>query len=192
VLSLSRAPLSWPVFFDCLRDWRKLDINIEVIRFAAPNVVYVHLYWSGNWSVLTGWASSDGIPGLYESRKKLKTVTINSYQASWQFKTLVKRTLTEYYQGLESSERVTRMIDRFKAQINRQTKDGVKIDLKRRTSPRPGGTRSDDDLENLAGGRNEPPQHAWVERMEEFRRALVKLHSTVLTVKSLIPQRIKV
>jgi hypothetical protein len=66
-----------------LRDWRKLDMSIDVILFAAPNVVHVNLYWSGNWAVLSGWACPNGVPRLYrESGNKLKTVTLNAFPVS--------------------------------------------------------------------------------------------------------------
>ncbi|KAJ8119714.1 hypothetical protein ONZ43_g3397 [Nemania bipapillata] len=127
-------------------DWRKLDISIDVISNAAPNVVNVHLYWSGSWSVLSGWSSSNGIPLLY----------------------------------------------RFKQEIKKQTNNELKLDVRLRTSARPGTTKLDEDVINQAGGRNGPPQHAWVERMEEFRASLFKIHSEVLKVKNITPPRIKV
>lgn len=62
------------------RDWRKLDLSIDVILFAAPNAVHVNLYWSGNWAVLNGWACPSGIPRLWrESDKKLKTVSLQAF-----------------------------------------------------------------------------------------------------------------
>lgn len=54
------------------RDWRKPDLNIDVIIFAAPDVVTLNLYWSGNEAILKGWSSHDGIPKL----KKLKNLRI--------------------------------------------------------------------------------------------------------------------
>ncbi|KAI1121303.1 hypothetical protein F5Y10DRAFT_282592 [Nemania abortiva] len=155
-------------------DWRKIDISIDVILFAAPDVVNVNLYWSGNWSVLSGWAGRSGIPRLYESGKKLKTVILHAFP------------------GLESSERLTKMIDHFKVEIKDQTEDGVKLEVKRRTNARPNSARSDEDLGTLASGRSGPPQHVWVDRMEDFRRSLFNIHNTIPTVKNMMPPRIKV
>jgi hypothetical protein len=38
-------------------DWRKLDLDIEVVRTAAEDVEKLHLYSSGNWPVLFCWAT---------------------------------------------------------------------------------------------------------------------------------------
>ncbi|KAI0407365.1 hypothetical protein F4802DRAFT_19209 [Xylaria palmicola] len=46
-------------------DWRKLDLSTDVIAFAAPAVKVVHLYWSGNQTVLKAWGCSEGIPTLH-------------------------------------------------------------------------------------------------------------------------------
>ncbi len=54
------------------RDWRKPDLSIDVIIFAAPDVVNLNLYWSGNEAVLKGWSCPTGIPKL----KKLKELKV--------------------------------------------------------------------------------------------------------------------
>lgn len=48
-------------FYLC-RDWKKPDLSLDTIAFAAPNVKWVNLYWSGNWTVLRGWCC----PGRFE------------------------------------------------------------------------------------------------------------------------------
>lgn len=61
----------------------KPDLSIDVIRFAAPSVVKLNLYWSGNQSVLRGWARKDGIPGLYiDKGKKLTTLVLHACPVS--------------------------------------------------------------------------------------------------------------
>ncbi|KAL5003235.1 hypothetical protein BDV10DRAFT_201119 [Aspergillus recurvatus] len=64
-------------------DWRKPDMNLEVINHAAPLVEHIHLHWSGNQAVLYGWASSeDGIPLMCRNpRSSLSKVTLHAYQA---------------------------------------------------------------------------------------------------------------
>jgi hypothetical protein len=43
-------------------DWKRLDLSTEVIRKSSSVVREVSLYSSGNYSVLMGWASTDGLP----------------------------------------------------------------------------------------------------------------------------------
>jgi hypothetical protein len=57
-------------------DWRKMDISPEVIKKVAPDVREVHLYWSGNHTVLRGWSELDGLRQL----KKLETIHLHPYQ----------------------------------------------------------------------------------------------------------------
>ncbi|KAF6793390.1 hypothetical protein CSOJ01_13950 [Colletotrichum sojae] len=54
-------------------DWRKEDLCPETIRNAAPQVRELHLYWSGNNSVLRGWSEPEGLR-LLES---LRTMTLS-------------------------------------------------------------------------------------------------------------------
>ncbi|KAK1147923.1 hypothetical protein N8T08_000439 [Aspergillus melleus] len=79
-------------------NWRKIDLSIDVICHAAPEVRHLHLYWSGNQAVLRGWASKDGIPRLCSRTrgKGLQTVDIHATP------------------GLESVERMRRSLNIFK------------------------------------------------------------------------------
>ncbi|KAL4909352.1 hypothetical protein BDW74DRAFT_187521 [Aspergillus multicolor] len=63
-------------------NWCKPDINLDVIRHAAPLVEHIHLHWSGNQTVLYGWASAEnGIPFMSRNpRSLLSKVTIHAYQ----------------------------------------------------------------------------------------------------------------
>lgn len=47
-------------------------MSLEVIAFAAPDVVEVNLYWSGNQAILRSWSCPEGILKL----EKLKTIRI--------------------------------------------------------------------------------------------------------------------
>ncbi|KAK5989096.1 Subtilisin DY-like protein [Cladobotryum mycophilum] len=56
-------------------EWKKLDMNIETILEAAPNVKTVSLHSSGSYSALQGWASEDGLIKLQngvETEKSLE------------------------------------------------------------------------------------------------------------------------
>ncbi|KAI5792576.1 hypothetical protein DFH27DRAFT_192777 [Peziza echinospora] len=55
-------------------DWRKVDLCDEVLREAAPNVRTVHLYTSGNNSVLRSWSSLEGLVVLPKLEKIYLTV----------------------------------------------------------------------------------------------------------------------
>ena len=56
------------------RDWRKPDLSVEVVAFAAPDVIELNLYWSGNQAILRAWSCPEGIPRL----KKLKRVILHA------------------------------------------------------------------------------------------------------------------
>ncbi|KAL4946322.1 hypothetical protein BDV06DRAFT_208796 [Aspergillus oleicola] len=62
--------------------WYTSEIARNVIDHAAPTVEHIHLHWSGNQSVLHGWASSEsGIPLLCRSsRSLLSKITLHAYQ----------------------------------------------------------------------------------------------------------------
>lgn len=42
-------------------NWKKLDINCDVIARCAPRVREIFLYFSGNNAVLMGWSSTRGL-----------------------------------------------------------------------------------------------------------------------------------
>lgn len=64
------------------RDWCKPDISMDVIEYAAPSVQHIHLHWSGNQTVLYGWASSEnGMPLLCKNPTSLLSkITLHAYQ----------------------------------------------------------------------------------------------------------------
>lgn len=72
-LSRKRAPHTNEVIIACLRefrneiekwDWRKIDMCIDAVIVAAPNIKDIHLYSSGNNAVLKSWSALDGLPGF--------------------------------------------------------------------------------------------------------------------------------
>lgn len=65
------------------REWHKLDLSTDVIKFAAPEVEHIHLYWSGNAAVLKGWSCPQGLPWLYTNKRQLKTVTLHASPVSY-------------------------------------------------------------------------------------------------------------
>ena len=84
------------------------------------------------------------------------------------------------------------MIKQFEDDIEKQTNKLVKIESKIRNGDIMAGSRSDDDLGTSAVGSSEsPPHHVWVERMEDFRSALVSIHA-LFKSNTLTPPRIKV
>ena len=58
-----------------LLNWRKKDLDLNVIKSAAPNVEELTLYSSGNEDVLTSWTS---YKGLYELINVSSNVPVNS------------------------------------------------------------------------------------------------------------------
>ncbi|TDZ20674.1 hypothetical protein Cob_v006481 [Colletotrichum orbiculare MAFF 240422] len=124
-------------------DWRKPDLSTDVILFAAPNVEHINLYWSGSQAVLRGWDSDEGIPRL-ATRGKLKFVTIHATP------------------GIETRDRVERLLQRFQAKIHEKTSDSVRV----KTILQMEGWDSMNTTDN---------QHDWVETMDKFRAALISL-----------------
>ncbi|RDK40630.1 hypothetical protein M752DRAFT_284857 [Aspergillus phoenicis ATCC 13157] len=55
---------------------------MDVIEYAAPSVQHIHLHWSGNQTVLYGWASSEnGMLLLCKNpRSLLSKITLHAYQ----------------------------------------------------------------------------------------------------------------
>ncbi|KAM0520616.1 hypothetical protein ACHAPE_003013 [Trichoderma viride] len=140
-------------------DWRKPDLSIDVISFAAPDATHVNIYWSGNQTILKGWAYLDGIPGESTTKSKLKKVTLHAFP------------------GFESRERMLKMIEGFESEINDRTKGRVKIEKRIHTGTVTSNIKSGDDLDAPEIGISDgPPQQIWVERMEDFRRSMISIH----------------
>ncbi|KAF2968969.1 hypothetical protein GQX73_g4638 [Xylaria multiplex] len=142
-----------------LWDWRKVDISVEVIAFAAPGVEHVHLYWSGTQAVLRGWSCDEGIPRLYKSSKRLRRVTLHAHP------------------GFESSLRTKRMVEKFIEDIKLRTRSQVCVDHSFRMSIATTVPVVDNEGSIEIGEASPERQtHVWLESMEKFRRALVDIH----------------
>ncbi|KAI1114919.1 hypothetical protein F5Y14DRAFT_461013 [Nemania sp. NC0429] len=134
-------------------NWRKPDLNTDVIMEAAgPELQQLHLYWSGNTTILKAWASPGGIPSLVSQFRRLKSIIIH------------------YTVGYEGTSRVLKAIQQFNKQVTGDFE--VKFD----DNPASSTAELDVHGEWLLTGTETPDEHLWVQRMEEFRSALISLH----------------
>ncbi|KAL4925442.1 S8 family peptidase [Aspergillus undulatus] len=154
-------------------DWCKPDINLDVIKNAAPSVEHIHLHWSGNQTVLHAWASSEsGIPLLCRNSKSLSEVTLYAYR------------------GLESSERRKAAVDLFNTLIEERTNKKVKVTPKFLSKNVLENAKSGGEKDTGNGDQSEKPRsHAWIETMERFRTALLKMYRGGVLGE---PRRVKV
>ncbi|KAG6355983.1 hypothetical protein INS49_015368, partial [Diaporthe citri] len=185
-------------------DWIKPDLSIDVIRFAAPNAVKLNLYWSGNQTVLRGWARKKGIPSLYlDNGKKLRTLVlhaspVSSLSARFQGAASAllppnwfEQSYNGVIQGIESAKRMGKALDQFKNEIDNRTAGGVEVVIRDWAGNRAAGPRADGQLrESTPGQSQSPPDHDWVKSMESFRRSLLSVHGNM--PQEIRPQRIKV
>ncbi|KAL6790254.1 hypothetical protein GGI42DRAFT_218651 [Trichoderma sp. SZMC 28013] len=140
-------------------DWRKPDLSMDVISFAAPDATHINLYWSGNQTILKGWGYPEGIARDSASNGKLRRVTLHAFP------------------GFESRDRMMKMIETFETEINDRTKGRVKIEKRIHSGTVTSSIKSDDDLDPSEIGTSDgPPQQIWVERMEDFRSSLISVH----------------
>ncbi|KAL6822091.1 hypothetical protein J3E69DRAFT_339920 [Trichoderma sp. SZMC 28015] len=169
-------------------DWKKLDINCDIIARCAPGVREITLYSSGNNAVLMGWSSMDGL------RNRTK------------FPKLEKVNLI-YQEGLEKKERLGKYVSDFKVLVesvsnnNSTTDDWDDLDLDDEEDPNSNSTtnyelaRDDEASSNrkqthitvttnikessYAEGlkkenemNNIVRQHQWLEKSNEFRSVI--------------------
>lgn len=86
-----------------------------------------------------------------------------------------------------------RMLDRFETEIKKNTGDKVKVTVIHRMSGLVSQLDSNEDARDSAGGRTEEPQqHKWVKRMDEFRTALTSIHRILEETETERPERVKV
>jgi len=101
-------------------DWRKPDLNTDVIAFAATDVKVVHLSWSGNQTVLKAWGCHEGIPRLH-SITGVEKILIHAspvcprvnFRARMPPQILTRCPL----QGIEALDRMKMAIERFKESL---------------------------------------------------------------------------
>lgn len=164
-----------------------------MIAFAAPTVEQVNLYWSGNQTVLRGWGCPEGIPRLYATtNQKLKMVIL--YAAPVRLSCVKARALSDaVIQGIETRDRMERMLDRFKNEIKNHTKDKVKVKIIYRMTGLLTQLDPSEETSDSAGGKVEGgQQHLWVKQMEEFRSALNDIHTALSGMRIEDPERVKV
>ncbi|KAJ4320188.1 hypothetical protein N0V84_005973 [Fusarium piperis] len=153
-------------------DWRKPDLSTDVIAFAAPTVETVNLYWSGNQTVLRAWGCREGIPRLHAAtERRLKTVIIHAAP------------------GLESRERMDKVLARFKKEVANNMSAEIDIRIKHRMDGLLTQLDAREEATDGAGGQAVENQHAWIEKMEEFRGALIRV-SKMRDIK--MEERVKV
>ncbi|KAI9645784.1 hypothetical protein NHQ30_005217 [Ciborinia camelliae] len=133
-------------------DWQKIDISTGVIETVAPAVRVVHLYWSGNNSVLRGWSDEGGLKQL----QQLEEVHIH--------------TQPNY---LNSYNRTKADMNLFEMQMNRMCKDKVKrikivCELEKPRRNKTSGTIATKIIPTR------PSQHEWIDCMDKFRSLLLE------------------
>ncbi|PYI35213.1 hypothetical protein BP00DRAFT_454169 [Aspergillus indologenus CBS 114.80] len=149
-------------------DWQKPDLGIEVIQKAAPDVEHLTLYWSGNTTILRGWASKEyGIPLLCRpaTKSKLKTVVIKAAP------------------GFERTERMRRIVEKFcesvKADIEKSAQPKIRADYQMSDIRR--GPMASSSIVSLRGGDTSEGDNRdkWMAAMDHFRGALHRIHTSL-------------
>ncbi|KAH0558881.1 hypothetical protein GP486_004487 [Trichoglossum hirsutum] len=127
--------------------WKKIDICIETIARAAPNVKEVFLYSSGNNAVLRGWADTRGLRTL----KKLTKVNL-----------FVK-------EGLETRERTRQNIEDFKDQLKH-----LPIEIVDYIEP---SSASRHNTIHSEKGKEQGVSNRWLDTMDQFTLSIQGLPS---------------
>ncbi|KAI0888361.1 uncharacterized protein GGS22DRAFT_96352 [Annulohypoxylon maeteangense] len=166
-------------------DWRKPDLSTDVIAFAAPTIKVVHLYWSGNQTVLKAWGCSEGIPRLHSTTGVEKVVihTSPGLETIDRMKTAIKRfkdALKETYPNVEF----------IRSNSGRDNKDKLMKELLRRGESQKVqiefiyNNQMGDYFANINTGEeaseyidddSTAKQHVWVDAMDRFRSALASM-----------------
>ncbi|KAI0902147.1 hypothetical protein F4806DRAFT_445844 [Annulohypoxylon nitens] len=118
--------------------WKKFDLSPEVIQSIAPGVRIVHLYWSGNNTVLLGWSAPEGLRQL----KQLEEVHLHVQQ------------------GLETHDRTKENVAAFRKRIENDT---VKVYDTKLLGDTIGNAPNGADAIH-----DPYERHKWVASMEEF------------------------
>ncbi|ROV88757.1 hypothetical protein VMCG_10053 [Cytospora schulzeri] len=158
-------------------DWRKFDLDTDVIRFSAAKLTQVHLYWSGNQTVLKAWACNEGLPRLCQASDRNLTMVIIHWSP-----------------GFEGPQRCESLLADFKREVENRTSNmtpGITVHLKKLPSGKTAGDADDSHRGPLTpGAPRPPPDHSWIETMESFRKALMTVHAAFET--DIKPERVKV
>ncbi|KAI1325407.1 hypothetical protein F5Y16DRAFT_377936 [Xylariaceae sp. FL0255] len=134
-------------------DWRKRDLSPDVLQRVAPNAHTVHLYWSGNNAILRAWSEPDGLHQL----PQLELIHLH-----WQ-------------DGLESSDRTRRNIDKFKERMKSGSRS-IHVD-----DFRLGGDRSDISPKEPDTVPDPYERHRWIKCMEDYATFLRSAEAAVET-----------
>lgn len=70
-------------------DWQKVDLCIDTIATAAPEVKEVHLYWSGNNAILRGWGAQGGLNQLSRLEKVYLHINQVCYFIEYEFRVFI-------------------------------------------------------------------------------------------------------
>ncbi|KAJ2902817.1 hypothetical protein MKZ38_000098 [Zalerion maritima] len=185
-------------------DWRKFDLCSDVIQYAAPQVEKMHLYWSGNPTVLKGWASKDSIPKFYATNENLKTVVLHADQGLEKrpraeklvalfVKNLLENSRSEWMNVLEA-----RQEKMMKGKSDHKKSDGGKLDSRQPIDVDVkwnsiSGLATEATNKTVASNRPDvPQQHKWVEHLENFRGALKDIHDVLARRNVTKIRRVKV
>ncbi|KAL7925734.1 peptidase S8/S53 domain-containing protein [Trichoderma austrokoningii] len=169
-------------------DWKKPDLSLDTIAFAAPNVKSVNLYWSGNWTVLRGWCCpSKFIPELDQESKpdpRFDPVFIPA--------PMLETIHLHAFTGSEGPKRVEIMIGNFKQMINGWSSKTLAVEEKMYPSTINFGILPDEgqDLSVEAETAKDPDQE-WLKAMDNLRTALMGIVK-FLAQKNKPPEPIKV
>ncbi|KAL6229846.1 hypothetical protein BDW75DRAFT_249236 [Aspergillus navahoensis] len=145
-------------------DWQRPDLSIDVIRQAAPQVEHLILYWSGNQTILRGWASEEGIPRLCipADKSALRVVTIRAAP------------------GLESSTRMKRSLATFRSSLEKRIQGKtltIKEDFRiKGLWPQPSSRVGNSGYNDGGVALEAANRDRWMDTMDEFRGALYQVH----------------
>jgi hypothetical protein len=102
-----------------------------------------------------------------------------------------KREVENRTKSTEEDEKYAKCKAEVKNRVNSADHSGVVVHLRKLSpSKAPGGAESGHLGPFTPGGTRPPPEHGWIESMENFRKALMKMHQALDSESQ--PQRIKV
>ncbi|KAK4209225.1 intracellular serine protease [Rhypophila decipiens] len=144
-------------------DWKKTDLSTEVIYTAAPRVREVHLYWSGNNTVLRGWSEGEGLKKLTELRSLHLHVQ----------------------QGIESPRRTQQYVDDFAERVKRlEFKHEMKLNVdngvafRQRPALGDGSAGERGGVGTRAAKDEQTSKHMWIDCMKRFRGVLLNAEAS--------------
>ncbi|KAI1460617.1 hypothetical protein F4805DRAFT_416485 [Annulohypoxylon moriforme] len=123
-------------------EWKRFDLSLEVIQNVAPEARVVHLYWSGNNTVLRGWSESEALEDL----EKLEKIYLHIQQ------------------GLETNARTKKNAEAFRERIAKRIRNRViEVSIEKLPASINNGT-----VNGTNPVDDHYKRHKWVTSMEEF------------------------